>query len=233
MIRRNSIAVAIIGLLVALSGVALWTTSAMGLQTDPVAQPSALPQSPGYGTYPGAGQDKGAAGAPQNNPLEKKVREIAPAALVGKKSPQMGAVVTDGTGRTLYRFDKDQAKPEPKSNCTGPCEQTWPPLLTSAERPMAIEGVDPAIVGTTPRPDGTQQVTIGGWPVYTYSGDPGPGKWKGQGVGGTWFVVAPDGSRNVSCLPPGVTPPADKGGAKNEAPKNEAPPSGQNGYTYG
>jgi hypothetical protein len=50
-------------------------------------------------------------------------------------------------------------------------------------------------------------VTLGGWPLYRFAADPGPGKWKGQGVGGTWFVVAPDGKRNLSCLPPGVSAP--------------------------
>ena len=70
------------------------------------------------------------------------------------------------------------------------------------------QGVDPALVSTVKRADGTEQATLAGWPLYTYAKDEAPGQWKGQGVGGTWFVVRPDGKRNVECLPPGVTPPA-------------------------
>src|SRR5260370_28050533 len=40
----------------------------------------------------------------------------------------LGAIVVDGSGRTLYRFDKDSASP-PASNCTGACAQLWPPVL--------------------------------------------------------------------------------------------------------
>ena len=33
------------------------------------------------------------------------------------------------------------------------------------------------------------------------------GAWKGQGVGGTWFVVAPTGKKNLSCVPTGTPTP--------------------------
>jgi hypothetical protein len=42
--------------------------------------------------------------------------------------------------------------------------------------------------------DGDPQITINGRPVYTYAGDDGPGDLSGQGVGGIWHVVAPDGT---------------------------------------
>jgi predicted lipoprotein with Yx(FWY)xxD motif len=40
---------------------------------------------------------------------------------------QLGTVVVDGQGFTLYRFDKDSAKP-PTSNCSGDCASKWPPV---------------------------------------------------------------------------------------------------------
>ncbi|GAA4561843.1 hypothetical protein GCM10023176_01360 [Micromonospora coerulea] len=145
--------------------------------------------------------------------------------LVGKKLPRMGQVVTDQDGWVLYRFDKDSADP-PSSNCVDKCAQVWPPALTDGN--PQVQGVSDDKVGTVTRQDGTRQITIGGWPVYRYIGDKKPGQWKGQGVGGTWFVVDPNGKKNLTCLPTGtpkaVAPPAsgDSGGSDG----------GSSGYSY-
>jgi predicted lipoprotein with Yx(FWY)xxD motif len=50
-------------------------------------------------------------------------------------------------------------------------------------------------VGTITRDDGTKQVTLNGHPLYTYSGDSAAGDVAGQGVGGGWWVVGPDGAK--------------------------------------
>ena len=145
--------------------------------------------------------------------------------LVGKKLPRMGAVVTDQDGWVLYRFDKDSADP-PSSNCVDKCAQVWPPALTDGN--PQLRGVSDDKVGTITRQDGTRQLTVGGWPVYRYIGDKKPGQWKGQGVGGTWFVIDPNGKKNLTCVPTGT-------------PKPVAPPStgdsgssdgGSSGYSY-
>jgi predicted lipoprotein with Yx(FWY)xxD motif len=136
--------------------------------------------------------------------------------------PKMGSVVTDKDGFILYRFDKDTANP-PKSNCVETCAQVWPPVLTQGAPNVA--GVDPALVGTVARPDGAMQVTIGGWPVYKFSNDKAPGKWAGQGVGGTWWVIAPDGKKNLTCVP-STPPPAP---TVPPAAPSAAPPAGNSG----
>ncbi|MGB2570777.1 hypothetical protein ACPFP2_20340 [Micromonospora citrea] len=132
--------------------------------------------------------------------------------LVGKNVARMGKVVTDQEGFVLYRFDKDSDDP-PSSNCVDKCAQVWPPALTDGN--PQLQGVSDDKVGSVTRQDGTRQITIGGWPVYRYIGDKKPGQWKGQGVGGTWFVVQPDGKKNLECLPTGtpkaVAPPAESG----------------------
>ncbi|MFG2107836.1 hypothetical protein [Micromonospora chersina] len=142
--------------------------------------------------------------------------------LVSKKLPRMGQVVTDQDGWVLYRFDKDSADP-PQSNCVDKCAQVWPPALTDGN--PQLQGVSDDKVGTVTRQDGTRQITIGGWPVYRYIGDKKPGQWKGQGVGGTWFVVDPTGKKNLTCLPTGtpkaVAPPASGGDS-----------GGDSGYSY-
>ena len=107
---------------------------------------------------------------------------------------QIGTYVSDNDGMTLYRFDKDTAKPS-KSNCQGDCAVTWPPLLVKSPGQIYNVGVDASTVGYVERPDGTCQVTIAGWPVYYFSKDQQPGDIKGQGVGNTWFAINPKGGK--------------------------------------
>ncbi len=113
--------------------------------------------------------------------------------LSAKDSP-LGKIVTDTDGRTLYRFDKDSPKP-PTTTCTGGCQTTWPPVIIQAGGKVYANGVDKSVVGTVKRPDGATQLTIGGWPLYRFSGDHAAGDTKGQGVNGTWFAIAPDGKK--------------------------------------
>jgi predicted lipoprotein with Yx(FWY)xxD motif len=104
-------------------------------------------------------------------------------------SSSLGAVLTDQSGRTLYGFTSDTGG---TSTCTGDCTRTWPPLASKA--PVASgPGVDTALLSSTRRADGTSQVVYGKWPLYYFAGDIQPGDVKGQGAGGTWFAVAPNG----------------------------------------
>ncbi len=111
--------------------------------------------------------------------------------------PSIGQHVSDGSGRSLYRFDKDTAQPS-VSNCAGQCAVTWPPLTVARDQSVYASGVDPQLVGFIERADGTCQITIGGWPVYYFSKDKKPGDLLGQGVGGTWFAVAPNGGKALA-----------------------------------
>ena len=126
---------------------------------------------------------------PSNDPAAMKWVQLT-AASAGDLNP----VVVNGAGFTLYRFDKDTARPS-KSNCNGACAVTWPPVLVSPGSRIFVHGVASSQVGTVKRVDGTVQVTIGGWPVYKFSKDTKPGDTNGQGVGGTWFGVTPDGTK--------------------------------------
>ncbi len=113
--------------------------------------------------------------------------------LVAATLPKIGEGVTDGKGWVLYRFSKDTASP-PRSNCKGACAQKWPPVL-STDTP-ALANIPYENVGWLLRGDGSRQLTLNGWPLYRYVGDSKPGQWKGQGVGGTWFVVLKNGAKN-------------------------------------
>ncbi|MCO8275205.1 hypothetical protein M1L60_31950 [Actinoplanes sp. TRM 88003] len=94
----------------------------------------------------------------------------------------------------LYRFDDDSADPS-KTTCFDDCAQKWPPVTIQETGNVYLAGVDPEMIGAIRRDDGTVQLTVGGWPVYRFAQDKNPGDLKGQGVGGTWFAVAPDGQR--------------------------------------
>ncbi|MEU7755773.1 hypothetical protein AB0B57_24175 [Micromonospora sp. NPDC049101] len=132
-------------------------------------------------------------------------RGISVIQLKAMNQADIGTYVADGREMTLYRFDKDSAKPS-KATCVGDCAKTWPPLLVSSPGRIYPDGVDPQFVGYVERPDGTCQVTIAGWPVYRFAKDAAPGDIKGQGVGGTWFAVSPTGDRTKP-LPEVVTVP--------------------------
>jgi predicted lipoprotein with Yx(FWY)xxD motif len=150
-------------------------------------------------TQPGDAKGHGAAGGKWNAiaPTGKKAATATAAknvAIVAMKVNKLGTVLTDRGGMTLYRFDKDTAKP-PKSNCEGDCLKQWPPLLIQDGAQFELNGVDSALVGTVTRSDGTKQVTVNGWPQYYFAGDKAPCDANGQGVGGVWFATNPTGGK--------------------------------------
>lgn len=170
---------------VALSGCAGYNTGGYG-ETPATAPPASAAAAP-------AAAPAAQAAAPVGSPTDK---------LIAATIPRMGKVVTDAKGWVLYRFDKDTANP-PATNCSGDCAKVWPPVVVNGQ--PELDGVASEAVGTVTRDDGANQVTLGGWPLYRYAGDLKPGQWKGQAVGGVWFVAAPNGKKNLTCLPT-VTP---------------------------
>lgn len=101
----------------------------------------------------------------------------------------LGTVVTSD-GFTLYRFDKDSSAP-PNSACVATCATTWPPVL--GDGVPAVQGLPADGIGTMGRPDGSQQLTLDGWPLYRFSKDAAPGDVKGDGVGGAWRAIGVNG----------------------------------------
>ncbi|WNV88045.1 hypothetical protein [Umezawaea sp. Da 62-37] len=100
----------------------------------------------------------------------------------------------NGFGRVMYRFDEDTAKPS-KSNCDAECVTTWPPVVVAKGATVYFKDVRKQDIGLLDRADGTRQLTVGGWPAYYYGGDTELADTKGQGVGGTWFGMGPDGAK--------------------------------------
>jgi predicted lipoprotein with Yx(FWY)xxD motif len=104
---------------------------------------------------------------------------------------QYGDVLFDATGQAIYLFDVEEtSQPE----CYDACAAAWPPVLTEGP-PVAAGAVDPALLGVSPRTDGSSQVTYAGHPLYFYAHE---GKNEVRchdvrGFGGLWLAVTPTG----------------------------------------
>jgi len=111
-------------------------------------------------------------------------------ATVKVAESELGPLLLDGSGRTLYAFtkDKDQA-----SNCGDACIAVWPALIT-AKPAVAGDGAKAELIGQTTSTHGQQQATYGQWPLYYYVGDMVAGDVNGQSIDEEWFVLAPDGT---------------------------------------
>ncbi|MEV5440606.1 SCO0930 family lipoprotein [Streptomyces sp. NPDC052682] len=180
--------------LVASAAAVLALTTACGQETTPPASSQNVGATAAPGDYGSIGT--GANGVTGGTAGQSSASPSSPAAPAGKlavsTNAEIGKVVTDSLGLTLYRFDQDTAEP-PKSNCDGDCAKTWPPV--PADDVTAGEGIDKSLLGSVTRADGTKQLTIGGWPAYRYAKDVNAGDTKGQGVGGKWYALAPDGKK--------------------------------------
>jgi predicted lipoprotein with Yx(FWY)xxD motif len=115
-------------------------------------------------------------------------------ATVTAANTKLGMILVDGSGRTLYLFEKD--RPD-QSACSGACVAAWPVDHTSGT-PKAGSGIKASLLDTIRRSDHTTQVTYNGHPLYYYSADSRPGQTNGEGVdafGAEWYVVGPAGSK--------------------------------------
>jgi predicted lipoprotein with Yx(FWY)xxD motif len=129
------------------------------------------------------------------------VPEIAPIMLTpptvlrARAVRKIGTLVVDARGRTLYRSDRDSARPS-RSRCTGACLKAWRPALVTGTD-FTVVGIDRSLVGTIARGRGrgrgTRQLTLAGWPVYTFVQDR-PGDVKGVCKAG-FFPISPEGAK--------------------------------------
>jgi predicted lipoprotein with Yx(FWY)xxD motif len=129
--------------------------------------------------------------------------ETAADATVAQGDTGLGAVLVDAEGLTLYGLTDDT---DGVSTCDGACAEAWPPL--TVDGPDLPAGLDSDLFSVVERSDGTFQLKAGEWPLYRFAGDAAPGDTNGQGSGGVWFAVAPDGSLIGA---PDAAPPASAG----------------------
>ena len=101
---------------------------------------------------------------------------------------ELGTILTDGEGNTLYVFTPDVAG---QATCADGCLDNWPAFAGDT---LSVEGAGlrEADFASVTRSDGTEQFTYQGYPLYYFAGDQQPGDTNGEGVGEVWFVAKPD-----------------------------------------
>ena len=124
----------------------------------------------------------------------------ASAGTVAVASSNLGDILVDAQGRTVYLFGADNGT---KSACSGACAVNWPPLVTSGT-PTVGNGAATSLVGTATRSGGEQQVVYNGHPLYLFAGDQKAGDTNGQGVtafGGSWYALTSAGNQVTATSP--------------------------------
>ena len=123
----------------------------------------------------------------------------SPAVTVSAKSVAgVGTVLVNSKGQTLYMLTSEKGG---KITCTDDngCTKVWPDteLPKGATSAAAGSGIQTSLLGTVKNSAGDLYVTYHGWPLYTYTGDSGPGQANGEGItafGGTWYALSTSGS---------------------------------------
>jgi predicted lipoprotein with Yx(FWY)xxD motif len=131
-------------------------------------------------------------------------------------------VLVNAHGMTLYSLSGEQSG---KFICTSSaCLQVWHPLTASAGAPSGSV----ASLATVRRPDGTEQVTYKGMPLYTFAQDQKPGDANGQGIKdvGTWAAVTISSQSSSAPATAAPTTPAEP------AQTEHSSGGSSNGYGY-
>ena len=117
-------------------------------------------------------------------------------------------IVVDAQGRTLYALS-----PETTHHLlckSSGCLKFWPPLTVRSSKTKLLAG--PGVHGHLAilrRSNGVLQVTLGGLPLYRYSGDQAKSEANGQSIhsfGGTWHVLSATNSTGTATPAKPTTP---------------------------
>jgi predicted lipoprotein with Yx(FWY)xxD motif len=145
-------------------------------------------------------------------------------------------VAVDARGRTLYALSPETTH---RLLCkSSECLRFWPPLTVHSSKTKLKAG--PGLHGHLAilrRSNGALQVTLGGSPLYRYSGDHAKGEANGQGIhsfGGTWHVIAATSSTSPATNTTPTTPTTPTAAPGTPAPTTPAPttPTPTPGYGY-
>jgi predicted lipoprotein with Yx(FWY)xxD motif len=125
----------------------------------------------------------------------------AMALAMGSATPTVGSasntkfaekIVVDAHGRTLYALS-----PETTHHLlckSSECLKFWPPLTVRSSKTKLVAGSGVhGHLRILRRSNGMLQVTLGGLPLYHFSGDSAEGAANGENIksfGGTWHVIS-------------------------------------------
>ncbi|MCK9187079.1 MAG: hypothetical protein PHS16_00870 [Candidatus Colwellbacteria bacterium] len=100
---------------------------------------------------------------------------------------ELGAILVNINGMTLYTFDNDGNM---QSNCYDACAESWPPELFNGSSLSIGSYIAKGTVDVFARNDGSEQITYKGMPLYTWANDQAPGDAGGESVSG-WNIARP------------------------------------------
>jgi predicted lipoprotein with Yx(FWY)xxD motif len=110
----------------------------------------------------------------------------ADSGIVSVQSVDGTEVLVDTAGRTLYSAEVEQGG---RVRCTGACTSIWDPVGASARQAKSASADLDLELGAVERPEGAEQLTYDGLPLYTFT-EEGPGQLDGDG-----FVDEFEGTR--------------------------------------
>lgn len=125
-------------------------------------------------------------GPGQTGPMTAPTGDPASSVAINVAHTPAGTALAGPNGKTLYILTKDE---NGASTCTaGPCSRAWPALVSDPAKLQIAPGIT-GTFGITIWPDGTQQVTHNGQPLYFYAKDVAVGDARGEGVAGVWCIA--------------------------------------------
>jgi predicted lipoprotein with Yx(FWY)xxD motif len=139
----------------------------------------------GGSSYSAGSSSTAKSSASSGSPSNAPAGQAGGAVRTASNSALAATVLTNAQGITLYALSAERAG---TFICTGSCLQVWHPVSAAAgTQPRGSVGS----LGTIKRPEGGEQVTYKGMPLYTFASDTQPGDAKGQGLKdiGTWAAV--------------------------------------------
>ena len=118
-----------------------------------------------------------------------------------------GHVLADAHGHTLYLLSAEAGS---KVVCKGACLKIWPPLLVPSHvHHLRVAAEVKGRIGFVARTRTRKQVTLNGYPLYTFAGDKKPAETNGEGIThfrATWILVRPGPTKPAATrVPPSST----------------------------
>jgi predicted lipoprotein with Yx(FWY)xxD motif len=107
---------------------------------------------------------------------------------------RIGTILVTASGDTLYAFSRDSRDRDACASIRG-CPSAWP-IMALHGTLEAGSGVNHSLLGSI-RVGRSRQVTYAGHPLYSWTGNSGPGDVSYVGAnssGGRWPAVSPSGS---------------------------------------
>jgi predicted lipoprotein with Yx(FWY)xxD motif len=172
----------------------------------------------------GSSSKSSSSSAGASAPTTSATSSSATALVKSASSAKLGStVLTNASGMTLYALSGESVA---KFICTSAtCEGVWHPLIASgASAPSGGVGS----LGTVKRPNGSEQVTYKGMPLYTFTQDRNAGEANGQGIKdvGTWHAVTTAASASSAAATQAAKP------AESESSSSGSGGGGGGGYAY-